>query len=276
LTLLHRRRCWPLLVTTACSGNVRAIDTHHATTSTTAGSNGSNGSTGIIGAGGDTTSTTTGEGGPSATSGTSTTSSTIGTGGQGGRDPVEAGFDAAEDRGSLGGAGAQDAALPPAIDYSIWELQLPIGSGNSPTTVPPSQLASFTDIYFYRAPDGGQIFMDPATGVTTADSNHCRTELRESTPSGAAASWSPSGTNTMTVNGKVLKGSNVTIAQVFNRRDGITLAELQYSSSGFTVFYEESRGNGGTSGLGNATPLNTPYTFTMSLSKNVLTHCHQR
>jgi hypothetical protein len=181
-------------------------------------------------------------------------------------------LDAAEDRGSLGGgAPGQDAGPPPAIDYSMWELQLPIGSGNSPTTVPPSQLAAFTDIYFYRAPDGGQIFMDPATGVTTADSNHCRTELRESTSTGAAASWSPSGTNTMTVTGKVLKGSNVTIAQVFNRRDGITLAELQYSSSGFTVFYEESRGNGGTSSLGNGTALDTPYTFTMSLSKNVLT-----
>ena len=75
----------------------------------------------------------------------------------------------------------------------------------------------------------------------------------------------------MTVTGKVTKGGGITIAQVFNGRDGITLGELQYSTGGFTLFYEESRGGGSSTGLGNGTALNTNYTFTMGFSKNVLT-----
>jgi hypothetical protein len=112
--------------------------------------------------------------------------------------------------------------------------------------------------------------MDPVTGVTTPNSQHPRTELREMTPAGGAAAWSAAGTNTMVVKGKVIKGSSVTIAQVFNGPGSITLAELQYSSGGFTLFYEEARGQGGSTSLGNAVPLNTPYTFTLSLTKNVL------
>ena len=168
------------------------------------------------------------------------------------------------------GAVAPTDGPPPLIDYSIWQLQLPIGNG-SPMTVGPKELPTFSNAYFYKAEDGGQIFMDPATGVTTANSQHPRTEFREMLPGGSAAAWMASGTNTMTVKGKVLMGSSVTVAQVFNGGGSITLAELQYSSGGFTLFYEEARGQGGSTGLGNAVPLNTPYTFTMSLTKNVLT-----
>ncbi len=113
--------------------------------------------------------------------------------------------------------------------------------------------------------------MDPATGVTTPNSTRCRTELRETNPAGGEAAWSASGTNTMAVTGKVTKGSGITIGQVFNGTDGITLAELQYSPGGFTLFYEESRSGGNSTNLGNATPLDTRYSFTMALSNNVLT-----
>jgi hypothetical protein len=266
--------CLCLLVG-ACSGNIEAVNTQ-GVTSTTVGSGGSNG---ITGAGGHTTSAGTGEGG--ATSATAGTGGISGAAGQGGVDPEEAGaappdsgMIPTDDGGALGpsvDAAGQDAGPPPAIDYSIWQLQLPTGSGTSPTTVPGSMLATFSNIYFYRADDGGQVFMDPATGVTTQNSTRCRTEFRESNPNGGAANWSPSGTNTMTVTGKVTKGGGITIAQVFNGGDGITLGELQYSSGGFTLFYEESRGGGSSTGLGNGTPLNTKYTFTMGFSKNVLT-----
>jgi len=192
--------------------------------------------------------------------------------GEGGTGPAEGGKEPTTNGGPVGSdAAAEDAGSPPAIDDSIWQLQLPTGSGTSPTTVSPSALATFSNIYFYKADDGGQIFMDPATGITTQNSTRCRTELRESNANGGAANWSPSGTNTMTVTGMVLRGSGITIAQVFNGGDGITLGELQYSSGGFTLFYEESRGGGGSTGLGNAVPLDTKYTFTMGLSKNVLT-----
>src|SRR6266478_1518536 len=75
------------------------------------------------------------------------------------------------------GAVAPTDGPPPLIDYSIWQLQLPIGNG-SPMTVGPKDLPTFSNAYFYKADDGGQIFMDPATGVTTANSQHPRTEFR--------------------------------------------------------------------------------------------------
>jgi hypothetical protein len=47
------------------------------------------------------------------------------------------------------------------IDFSIWSLQEPSGSGTSPTTISPSQLvAGYSDAYFHKAADGGQVFMD--------------------------------------------------------------------------------------------------------------------
>ena len=68
------------------------------------------------------------------------------------------------------------------MDFSIWSLQEPSGSGTSPTTISPSQLvAGYSDAYFYKAADGGQAFMDTKTGITTPGSTHCRPELREMT-----------------------------------------------------------------------------------------------
>jgi hypothetical protein len=165
------------------------------------------------------------------------------------------------------------------IDFSIWSLQEPSGSGSSPTTISPSQLvAGYSDAYFYRAANGGQAFMDTKTGITTSGSTHCRTELREMTSSGAQAAWAPNGTNTMDVTGKVTLlggGSNgkVTVGQIFNSNDSITLCELMYSASvgGFVLLYEEEKGGGTVSDLKTCVALNTPYSFQLSLSEGVLT-----
>jgi hypothetical protein len=256
----------------ACSGHIDAVETHHGA-STTGGAGGTS-----VGAGGSMAGASTGEaGGPGVTTSATTGTTTTGGGGHGGgdpaeagMDPVEAGVDAADDRGADRSDAAIGDAGPPPIDWSIWQLQLPTGSGTSPTTVQPAELATFSNIYFYKADDGGQIFMSPATGVTTPNSTRCRTELRESNPSGGEAAWSPAGSNVMTVTGKVVKGSSITVGQVFNGSDGITLAELQYSTNGFTLFYEEARGQGQSTNLGNRTALDTRYTFTMEFSKHVL------
>src|SRR5579863_18578 len=61
--------------------------------------------------------------------------------------------------GVMDGGAGKDAGPPGPIDLSIWQLQLPIGSGTSPTTVAPPALATFSNIYFYRGDDGGQVFM---------------------------------------------------------------------------------------------------------------------
>src|SRR5208282_2725154 len=129
--------------------------------------------------------------------------------------------------GMSGSPGCVTAVPAASIDFSIWSLQEPSGSGTSPTTISPSQLvAGYSDAYFYIAADGGQAFMDTQTGITTSGSTHCRTELREVTSSGTQAAWAPSGTNTMDVAGRVtlLGGGSsgaVTVGQVFNSNDSI-------------------------------------------------------
>jgi hypothetical protein len=195
--------------------------------------------------------------------------------------PGDAAESGGRDAASTGGINevGPETEPPSAIDLSIWQLQLPTGSGTSPTTISPAQLvAGFSNAYFYRAPDGGQMFMDPATGVTTSGSQHCRTELREMTRDGQAAAWPSTATNTMTVSGRVLQvgggaSGHVTVAQVFNGTDSIPLCELEYSAKlgGFQLLYEEAKGGGTMTDLKTPVPLGAPYTVTLALSNGVLT-----
>ncbi len=176
------------------------------------------------------------------------------------------------------GGGASDATGAPAIDFSIWSLQLPIaasGGSGVMTILPKDLLAGFHDAYFYVASDGGQAFMDPATGVTTSGSMHCRSELREMNPDGSAAAWTASGTHTMTVTGRLTQlgggsGGRVTVAQVFDGGGGHTLAELQIGAVGggydFALFYEEAKGSGSSTDLHVPVTLGASYTFELSLS----------
>jgi hypothetical protein len=200
----------------------------------------------------------------------------LGSGGTGAPGGAEAG--GGVDLGS-GGSIAMDAKLSPAIDLSIWSLQLPIGTGTSPTTISPQQLlAGFSNDYFYQAADGGQVFMDPATGVTTSGSLHCRTELREMTAAGGAAAWAATGTNTMAVSGRAVQvgggsSGHTTVAQVFNSDDSIPLCELEYANSlgGFELLYEEASGAGTYVDLKTPVALGSEYAYTLSLSNGVLT-----
>jgi len=238
---------------------------------------------GAVNAGGSTTSGgSPADGGGAAGSGVTSAGGAMtsagGTAEQGGAAPAGGG---AGTGGSLVGAGAGGASgsASNGIDDSIWVLQLPTGSGTSPTTISSSQLKSgYSSVYFYRAEDGGQVFMDPQTGITTSGSQHCRTEMRESTPTGAEAAWAASGTNSMTVTGKVIQvgGGNsgtVTVGQLFNGPDSIPLIELEYSVSagGFKMLYEEAKGGGTTTNLNTPVALGTQYSFTLALTKGVAT-----
>jgi len=64
----------------------------------------------------------------------------------------------------------------------------------------------------------------------------------------------------MTVTGKVVKGSGVTVAQVFDGGGGNTLCELQFNGKSFGLFYEESKDSGGNNTLNAPAALNTNYT----------------
>ncbi|TVY07486.1 polysaccharide lyase family 7 protein [Paenibacillus cremeus] len=166
----------------------------------------------------------------------------------------------------------------PNIDYHIWKLQQPDN-----TTISSSQLVSgYSSPYFYIASDGNQAFMDPQTGTPTSGSSHPRSELREITTSGANAAWSMTGTNTMTNTAKVtLQGGgtsgNTTIGQVFDSTGGFPLCEFEYEATpnsnggNFRILYEESSGNGTYTYLSNVVPLNTQFTYKLSLSGGVLT-----
>lgn len=236
-----------------------------------AGAPGSSGAA-TSGAGGDAggASTVAGAGGSTASAGTSGAAATGGNANGG----------SANGGAATGGSGsAGQSGTGEAIDYSIWVLQLPIGPTNSPTTISSKQLlAGFENEYFYPADDGGQIFMDPETGTTTSGSQHCRSEMRESTTSGGQAAWASSGINTMTVTGKVLKvgggaSGNVIVGQLFNGSDSIPLIELEYNTgkAGFQLLYEEAKGGGSTTNLNTKVALNTQYTFTLSLTRGVAT-----
>lgn len=165
-----------------------------------------------------------------------------------------------------------------ALTVGNFSLQLPTGSGNSPTTISASSLANGYSSYFYKkASDGGQLFIVPPKGITTSGSKHTRTEMRENTASGGQAAWSAWATNTITVTGKVLKvggGSSGTTAvgQVFNGSDSIPLCELMYSNSkkGFILLYEEAKGGGTTYNLNTPVALGATYTYTLALTNGVL------
>jgi hypothetical protein len=177
--------------------------------------------------------------------------------------------------GSGGTGGAAEMQPPGPIDYRLWSLQLPIGSGNSPTTIEPERLlAGYRDEYFYPADDGGQMFMDPVTGVTTSGSTRCRTEMREAQLGGGQAAWSASAVNRMTVAGKIIEGGSatITIGQILNGTDSFPLVELEWSSSrgGFQLFYEEAKGGGDVIPLNTPWPQNQRYTFTLELSNDEL------
>jgi len=257
----------------ACSASGNSDDTQTPTAGA-AGSVASGGDTSALGGAsalGGTSNEPAGSGGigeDGVAGAGSTGGGSVAQGGKGGAAGV-GGAPATGGGGVGGGAGSSGSGPTPLIDYSI-------GNG-SPTTISPMMLLSgFSNAYFYTAPDGGQVFMDPKQGVTFSGSAHPRSEMRESTPSDKEAAWTSAGTNTMTVTGKVTlvsggsKGS-VTIAQVFVAGSN-TLCELQYNGTGLKLFYEESKGNGETPvDLKTPIAMNTKYTFTLGYSNKVLT-----
>lgn len=165
------------------------------------------------------------------------------------------------------GAGATDPSLGSEEDVvassneeltlSGWTLQLP---NNTQTSAVNSDHKPW-----YYTNGGSRVFADPSSGITTGGSQHCRTEMRE------VATFKASGTNTITVTGKITKGaSGITIGQVFNDDDSIPLAELEYTGGKFGVLYEEAKGGGKMTTLNGSVSIGQQYSYTLSLTKGVL------
>ena len=90
------------------------------------------------------------------------------------------------------------------FNMTYWALQLPIGSTGAPETISSSALQGSGgyenfSYFFTESGDGAMVMKVPGspsdTGcVTTPNSTHCRTELREVDPStGDPNSWDPNG-----------------------------------------------------------------------------------
>src|ERR1700742_4605442 len=108
-------------------------------------------------------------------------------------------------------ATALDPSVAPGGNFnlSVWELQLPTGSPGSPTTILPSQLKGASGYqnpaYFWTDKnDGSMTFWDPESGVTTANSNYPRSELREMNSDGTAANWALSGDSALSAELRVV------------------------------------------------------------------------
>jgi hypothetical protein len=114
------------------------------------------------------------------------------------------------------------------FDLTKWNLQLPIGSTGSPSTISAGQLQScsgYSSSYFYTDGSGDLVMTVPGSPsssgcVTTPNSQHCRTELREISPS----SWSPlQGLNRLKV--------DLTVTQPDNSQRGTVIGQIHIDDS---------------------------------------------
>jgi len=180
-------------------------------------------------------------------------------------------------------AGALDPAVAPGgnFDLSLWELQEPIGAAGASTTIAPAQLAGptgFHDSYFFTDPtDGSMSFWDPEDGVTTANSSYPRSELREMTPSGAAANWLSSGTNTLSATVKsTLIPAKVCVGQIHlgtgTPASTKPLLELYHYATGAITLGIEATPAGGneTEHPAGNVPLGTKWGYVIGLSGSTI------
>jgi hypothetical protein len=181
--------------------------------------------------------------------------------------------------GPVGTASAAPALNPGSapggnFNLSVWELQEPVGSPGSPTTIGSSQLqgaSGYQDKYFYtNKTDGSMEFWDPENGVTTPNSSYARSELREMTAGGSAAAWSLPGTHTLSATVKVTKvPDHVCIGQVHatDPRTTKPLAELYFHSSGEIQLGIENGPSGGqTAHTVGSVPLGQQFSYVLQIT----------
>ncbi|WUV73891.1 polysaccharide lyase family 7 protein [Streptomyces sp. NBC_01477] len=157
--------------------------------------------------------------------------------------------------GSTPPSGGLNTAVAPGGNFnlSVWELQEPVGSPGSPTTISSSRLqgaGGYQDSYFYTdGSDGAMTFWAPEKGVTTPNSNYARSELREMNTNGSAADWSLAGTHRLDATLRVVSvTSNVCVGQIHLGSGGSStkpLIELYYHSNGDIVAGVENSPDGG-------------------------------
>jgi hypothetical protein len=168
------------------------------------------------------------------------------------------------------------------FDLSQWELQEPVGTAGSPTTILPAMLkgpSGFHDTYFFTDPtDGAMTFWDPESGVTTPNSKYPRSELREMDAMGNTADWPITGTNTLSATVKVTElPSKVCVGQIHlgtgTPSSTKPLLELFYFATGEISLYIEQDPAGGNEVAHTAgnVPLGTKWSYVIGLSNDKIT-----
>jgi hypothetical protein len=173
--------------------------------------------------------------------------------------------------------------VPPGSNFNMkyWELQLPIGSAGNPTTESSSALQNGYEnfsYFFTESGDGAMVMKDPGVNcVTTPNSSHCRTELREVNPSnGQAASWSPNNAlNRLKATVKVTNAGTETVIGQIHMDDSVStkpVCELFYNSNGdINIGVEQTRAGGDEirTYLGTI-PVGTQFSYEIEFNANVL------
>jgi hypothetical protein len=173
------------------------------------------------------------------------------------------------------------------FNMTYWELQLPIGSTGDPETISSSQLQGDNgyenfSYFFTESGDGAMVMKvpgDPSDSgcVTTPNSEHCRTELREVDPStGEPTSWSPNAaTNRMKATLAVEAAGGETVIGQIHIDDSISskpVCELYYDDGGnISIGVEQTRSGGDEviTQLGNV-PLGTQFSYELEYYDNEL------
>lgn len=166
---------------------------------------------------------------------------------------------------------------------SDFDLQLPIAtsSGGTAEQIPATKVAGCdgyqnADWFYWNTASSYLVMKAPPTSTPcakTSGSEHCRTELREADPS----SWSPSGTNTMTVKLKVAQADDgdygTVIGQVFSASFSKPIIELYYSEEGVVTVGLETTTSGGHENFTKigTIPENTVFTYELNYSNDELT-----
>ena len=192
--------------------------------------------------------------------------------------------------GTLGVAGITDSSAATTLNpnvspggnfnLAIWQLQLPVGSPGSPTTIQPAQLKgasgySNPSFFWTDKNDGSMTFWAPEKGVTTPNSNYARTELREMNSNGSAADWTLAGNHTLSAELRVVSVTkNVCVGQVHLGSGGSStkpLLELYYRPNGDIYLGTETSPAGGQTlhQAGNV-PLGVKWTYVINVTGNTI------
>ncbi len=149
-----------------------------------------------------------------------------------------------------------------------------------PTTILPAQLtgpSGYQDSYFFTdKTDGAMTFWDPENGVTTANSNYPRSELREMTANGMPANWPITGTHKLSATVKATTiPDHVAVGQIHlgtgTPASTKPLLELFYFANGdIDMLIESSPSGSGTRNPAGNVPVGTQWSYVIGLSGHTI------